>query len=212
MTPKTIKKCPERMLGVSFGIDAIATWTLINADGTVLKQGAFAPNEQILTFMKKKSGLEWSQDKQRWIGGRGNQFAKHLESIAHGVVNNLIALAQSHGAQLALEDISWVPKQSRDHAQNMLFTAWNYGQTRRYGEYKAPLAHLDAPVFVSDYKTKFTCPNCGACRKAGEKPECATTWIENGILHCRPCSTQSVPTPEQKSHRVALEGMIFRKH
>lgn len=210
-TPKSFTKPIERILGVSFGIDAIATWTLIDANDIVLQQGAFAPNEQIKTFMTEKAGLEWNQEKKRWVGGRGARFAKRLESIAHGVVNKLITLAQSHGAQLALEDISWVPKQSRDHAQNMLFTAWNYGQLRRYGEYKAPLAHLDTPVFISDFRVNFTCPNCGACRSAGQSQERATTWRENGTLHCRSCSAQTVLTAEHKSVRVALEGLAFRQ-
>lgn len=211
MTPKSFTHPPERILGISFGIDAIATWTLIDANGAVVEQGAFAPNEQIQTFMEEKAGLEWNQEKQRWVGGRGMRFAKRLESIAHGVVNKLIVLAQSHGAQLALEDISWVPKQSRNHTQNILFTAWNYGQLRRYGEYKAPLAHIDTPVFVSDFRVNFTCPQCGACRKAQETRERATTWRENGTLHCRSCSAQTVLTAEQKSVRVAIEGLAFRQ-
>jgi len=211
MTPKTIRKCPERILGVSFGIDAIATWCLMDSSNTVLQQGAFDPNQQILTFLKKKGGLEWDQEKQRWVGGRNNRFARNLESIAHGVVNDLVRLAQIHDAQLALEDIAYVPKQGRDQAQNLLFTAWNYGQMRRFGEYKAPLAHLDVPVFVSDYKTKFTGPSCGACRKAGQTQANDTTWRENGTLHCRSCQQATSITPDMRAFRVAFEGMVFRR-
>lgn len=197
----------DRILGVSFGTDAIATWCVINRDGTPVTSGALAPNEQIMAFLKEKRGLEWDQAKKRWIGGL--HFSKKLESIAHTVVNTLIALSKEHDAVLTIEDISYAPKQGRDHVRNVLFTAWNYGQMRRFSEYKSPMAGRGVPLFVSDYLVTFTCPQCGACRKKGETAQNATTWRENGTLHCRACSASGALTPEMKALRVAKEGLAL---
>ena len=169
--------------------------------------GALAPNEQIIAFLREKSGLEWDQVKQRWIGGL--HFSRKLESIAHSVVNIMIALSKEHDAVLAVEDISYAPKQGRDHVRNVLFTAWNYGQMRRFSEYKSPMAGRGKPLFVSDYLVQFTCPHCGACRKKGETGQNTTTWRENGTLHCRACSVSGTLTPEMKALRVAKEGLAL---
>ncbi|GEM_PF-3536158 len=196
-----------RVLGVSFGIDAIATWSLIGGDGARMISGALAPNDQIVAFLQEKGGLEWDQQKQRWIGKIS--FSRKLESIAHRVANILIDLSKEHDAILATEDISYAPKQGRDHVRNVLFTAWNYGQMRRFLAYKLPMAGRGKPLFVSDYLVTFTCPNCGACRKKGETAQNATTWRENGTLHCRKCNTSGELTPEMKALRVAKEALSF---
>lgn len=197
----------QRVLGVSFGIDAIASWSLVGHDGIQIASGALAPNEQIMAFLQEKGGLEWDQAKQRWIGKIS--FSRKLESIAHRIANILIDLSMEHDAILATEDISYAPKQGRDHVRNVLFTAWNYGQMRKFMEYKSPMAGRGKPLFVSDYIVQFTCPHCGACRKKGETAQNATTWRENGTLHCRKCSTSGELTPEMKALRVAKEGLSF---
>lgn len=199
-----------KVLGVSFGIDAVATWALLDLNGTEISAGGLAPNEQILAFLREKRNLEWDQQKGRWIGGR--RFSRQLESIAHRVANDLLDLACAHGAALAVEDVSYAQKSGRESATNVLFTAWNYGQLRRILGYKAPLAGLGTPVYASDYPIAFTCPACSAMRRKGETQENATTWREGDVLHCRKCGYSGVITPAERSRRVARHGLDFLRN
>ncbi|MDO8462958.1 MAG: hypothetical protein Q7S96_01640 [bacterium] len=197
----------HNVLGVSFGVDAVATWVLVGADGVEVRTGAFAPNEQILAFLREKRQLEWDQAKGRWIGGK--RFARQLEAIAHGVVNDLLVLAEEHRAVLALEDVSWVQKVGPNHQQNVLFTAWNFGQLRRIASYKSQLVGRGDPVAVSDYVVSYTCPHCGACRSAKQKPEQATTWRDGDALTCRACDWHGVLTSTDRARRVVVQGREF---
>ncbi len=196
-----------RVLGIAFGLDAIASWSLADREGNEISTGALAPNAQIASFLREKRGLEWDQAKGRWIGGHG--FDAELATIAHTVTNRLIELAREHGARLAVEDVSYVQKASRDSVANVLFTAWNYGQLRRFLGYKAALAGQGEPLYASDYVTNLTCPACGAIRKQGENKEKATTWRENGSLRCRPCGAVTAMTGAIRARRVALHGVSF---
>lgn len=189
-----------RVLAVSFGLDAVVTWCFDNA-----KYGSISPNLQILAFLKEKRLLEGQQKRQRWIGGRS--FGKKLQSIAHQVANDLVELARTHDAALAVEDISYVQKAGLDHAKNLLFSAWNYGQLRNYLKYKAQIAGLGEPLFISDFLVAFTCPQCGARRKPKQKEDAAETWIKDGVLHCRKCGFAAKLTPEQKAFRVCQEAL-----
>jgi len=197
----------RRVLGVSFGIDAVATWSLVDEDGVELEHGALAPNEQILTFLREKRQLEWDQEKGRWIGKQ--RFAMQLESIAHGVANTLLAIAEEHHAVLAVEDVSWVKKAGPNHAQNVLFTAWNFGQLRRILSYKSPMVGRGDPVTVSDYVVSYTCPTCGACRKPKQKPDHADTWRDGDTLSCRSCGFQGVLSPSDRARRVTANGLTI---
>jgi len=200
----------RRVLGVSFGLDAIISWTLLDDEGKEMEAGALAPNPQIKAFLERKLNLEWDQQKGRWVGGKS--FDRELESIAHRVANQAVELARAHGARLCVHDIQWVQKSSPDSKLNVLFTAWNYGQMRRYLEYKAPLAGLGIPLFTGDYIVRMTCPKCGAVRGAKEKPEMAATWRTNGVLHCRKCGFAGELTGAQNARRVVEHGLsIARK-
>lgn len=192
------------MLGISLGVDAVASWCLLTPEGQEIEVGYLAPNEQITAFLSSKRSLEWDQAKGRWIGEKS--FATSLESIAHAVANRLVELALERGARLAIEDISYVQKAGSDHEQNVLFTAWNYGQLRRMLGYKSQLAGLPETLFTSDYITGFTCPECHAIRSAKEKPDKAKTWRSNGTLHCRACGFEGELTPRMKAKRVALHA------
>ncbi len=195
----------NRILGIAFGLDAVATWHLVDGEGNQIATGAIAPNEQIRVFIEQKLVLEWHQGKGRWIGG--SAFGERLEAIAHGVANQLVALATQHNARLAVEDIAYVQKAGRDPAANVLFSAWNYAQLRRILDYKAPLRGQDEPLYASDYVTNLTCPACGAMRGKGQTHDRATTWRENGTLHCRNCGWSGEVTPAMRAERVACHAL-----
>ncbi|MBU0645986.1 hypothetical protein KJ611_00715 [Patescibacteria group bacterium] len=195
----------RRVLGVSFGLNAIMSWSLLDEAGQTIEAGALAPNPQIKAFLDRKLNLEWDQAKGRWVGGKS--FDRELESIAHRVANQAVELARTHQAVLCAHDIQWVAKSGPDSKLNVLFTAWNYGQMRRYLEYKAPLSGLGVPLFTGDYIVRMTCPQCGAIREAKEKPETAKTWRTNGVLHCRACGFEGELTGAQDAKRVAEHGL-----
>lgn len=206
------------ILGISFSLEtqgdqfsppnAYVHWTLLEENsGNILEQGKF-DNPNVSSFLTEKTKLEWDQKKGRWIGGR--QFYKKLEETAHVVTNRIIALAEHHRAMLCIEDISYVQKSSQSNRQNVLFTAFNYGQMRRFVEYKSRLAGIGQTWFVSDYTTNLTCPSCGAIRKKGQAAENADTWRDNGTLNCRKCGYSDHLTGEQKSLRVGMEAIAAK--
>jgi len=196
---------PKRVLGISFGLDAIASWSLLSVKGKALKQGALSPNAQILSFLARKAEMEWDQKKGRWVGGR--RFAGELERIAHDVANSLLALAEEHDAALAVEDVSYVQKAGPDHQQNLLFSAWNFGQLTKILEYKSKIAGR-LNFYASDYVTKFTCPACGAIGNAKEPPAKRKTWRnENGELECRKCGRTAPVLPHDRAAHAARHGI-----
>jgi transposase len=202
--PRALPYAAERILGVSFGTDAIATWTLLDRGGVVLEKDSMVPNEQLLAFFKEKRQLEWDQKKRRWLGGR--RFARQLEAITHKTVNAILALAKERGAALAVEDIAYAAKRGPQAEENLLFTAWNYGQLRRFLGYKAAVLGLGQPRYISNYLVTFTCPSCGARRGRGETKERAVTWREKDVLHCRRCGFSGALSGAEKSERVAREA------
>ncbi len=199
----------RKVLGVTFGLDAIASWCLTGEDGKVIETGSIAPNPQIVRYLNDKLTVEWDQAKERWVGG--TRFAPALEHITHQVSNKLVELANSFGAVLAVHDVQWVKKSGKDGTLNRLFTAWNYGQLRRYLEYKSPLAGLGVPAWCGDYLVNMTCPVCGAIRGKNETPEKAKTWRTNGTLHCRACGYEGTVTGAENAHRVASHGLSVWK-
>lgn len=196
--PKNVR----RVLGITFGLDAILSWTLVDEQGEIVEQGQLAPNPQIAEFIASKKVLEWDQKKGRWVGG--NRFAKRLEEIAHRVSNEIVALAIAHNALLAIHDIAYVQKSGPDADMNVRFTAWNYGQLRRQASYKAPIAECGVPAFASDYIVRFTCPECDACRDKDEAEDQAATWRSKDVLRCRRCGYEGTPTGPQDSYRAAV--------
>ena len=192
-----------RVLGVSFGIEAVATWSLIE-HGKEIETGAMSPNPTILRFLERKREVEGEQRRGRWVGGQA--FDHELASVAHTVANDLVELARAKQAALALEDVQYVQKSGPDHERNVIFTVWNYGQLRTYTGYKSGLAGLGEAIFTSDYVVAFTCPSCGAIRQKGAKLENAVTWRENGTLYCRRCKAETVLTSALRARRVALHA------
>jgi IS605 OrfB family transposase len=201
----------NRVLGVSFSLDAIATWIVLEMTDTGyqrIAEGALAPNGQILAFLAEKREMEWDQAKGRWIGG--HSFAKKLEGISHRVANELISLAKQYEAVLCLEQISYVQKRGSNHEANLLFSAWNFGQLPTIAEYKSRLAGSEV-LFASDYVTNFTCPICGAIANAKDSPEKAATRRQpGGTLECRKCQTAFIVRPVQKALIAAMHGLKIR--
>jgi IS605 OrfB family transposase len=203
--PTPLPKEPERVLGISFDLDAVATWSVLSLDGSVLETGALSPNEQIQSFLERKAALEWDQQKGRWVGGR--RFSGELERIAHNVANQLLALAEEHDAALAVEEISYVQKASPNHEQNRLFSAWNFGQLSKILDYKSRMAGR-TKAYASDYVTKLTCPACEAIGSAKDPPNKRATWRdETGALECRRCGRNQVVTPHDRARRAALHAI-----
>lgn len=199
----------RRVLGVTFGLDAIMTWALLDEHGTLLEHGTTMPNQQIERFLKEKRQVEWDQQKGRWVGGR--QFDRMLDGIAHAVAGEVVALAVKHEAALVLHDIQYMQKSGTDSDNNVLFTAWAYGQLRRRAAYKAPLAGCGEPFFVHDFVVRLTCPACGAIRKKGESKDNATTWRIGNVLHCRLCGYAGTPTTLEDAARVGIEGLTYAR-
>lgn len=194
-------------LGVSFGLNAIVSWSLLDENGICLKQGSLAPNPQILEFLKRKLKLENDQKTQKWTGGKG--FQKKLKTISHNVTDEILALAKLHNAQLAVVDVSYVQKSGPNHESNVLYSAWNYAQLRNVLGYKAPLIGVCKPIFISDFVVNFTCPLCGKCRKKGQDSKAkADTWLEKNSLSCK-CGFVGVVNGENKSRIIACEA--FKK-
>lgn len=198
---------PRPILGVTFGVDALLTWALMDTSGNIIQRGQHAANPQIAEFLHRKKALEWDQVRGRWVGGK--RFAPRLKDIAHQVSNQIVKLAREHDAVLAVHDISWVSKSGADSAANVRFTAWAYGQLRRYLEYKAPLAGLGEPVFASDFLVRMTCPSCGACYSKSDPKGEPTTWREKDVLNCRSCGWQRALTHGQEVERVLAIGQPF---
>ncbi|KKW42441.1 MAG: hypothetical protein UY92_C0006G0002 [Candidatus Magasanikbacteria bacterium GW2011_GWA2_56_11] len=201
----------RRVLGVTFGLNHIATWILMDNSGAVLETGAFSPNEQLRAFLQEKGTMERDQKDGRWVGDHG--FARRLEGVAHRVANQLVELALTHKAVLAIHDIDWVDKRGGESPENLVFSAWNYGQLRRYLEYKGKVAGLGPPFFAHDFAVKYACHACGACRKAGQKPENATTWVHwpDRTFHCTKCGAETALTGQLMAERAARLSLPYHQ-
>lgn len=203
--PYALPRGFRRVLGVTFGLDAIMTWVLLDENSNMVESGSIIPNPQIAEFLAAKRILEWDQAKGRFVGGR--RFARRLEGIAHNVSNAVIELARDHQAVLAIHDIDYVPKSGPDAEANLLFTAWNYGQSRRYCEYKSPLAGFGTPVFTDDFIVRMTCPKCGARRDKTDPVDAPTTWRVKNVLHCRACKYVGTPTAVEYALQAGQHGL-----
>jgi transposase len=205
----------ENVLGIAFSLKGIA-WKVIDRAGNSVAEGAMAPNEQMKRFLAEKARLEQLQRRERSV--RAERFSPELKQAAHEVVNELLAVAEAYQAFLAFEDISYVQKSGPNAESNLLFSAWNYAQMERIFAYKAPLVGSPYDKYVSkvsDYQTKFTCPKCGACRKAGESDhKKATTWRTGEMLECRRCSFEGESSVDVRAGlvaKLALEKLVAKE-
>ncbi|OHA33988.1 MAG: hypothetical protein A3A22_04235 [Candidatus Taylorbacteria bacterium RIFCSPLOWO2_01_FULL_45_34b] len=208
-----------RILGIHFQHNPVITWALMDHDAEVLEKGFIEGNAFLGKALDKQALNEYLQKGGKWVGDRS--FGNKLKGITHTLASLIVRLAREKDAWIALEEISWVQKQSADSVANRRFSMWNYSRlatliewlgtdiaTRDCGT-AAPLAHK-----VSDYLTHFTCPECGACRKAGQKKEIADTVRAGDILTCRKCGF-SGPIPDnfiaEFVAKKALERMLKKK-
>lgn len=191
------------ILGIHLGIDLIVSWCLLGADVTVLERGQIRDNPILKAHEQATRAREAAQRAGRWVGGRSH--ADHLETLAHQLVHRLLDIAQEKQAWLAVEKLEWVDKKGHRAAQNLRFSGWNYGQLRRYLDYKAPLEGHQVPFEVRQFVMDLTCPRCGALRQAGQHREDANTWLnlKTRVLECRKCHWSGEVTAEEKAEIAA---------
>lgn len=205
------------VLGIHFGVNPILWWVLVTADGTLVQSGKLAGNEILDEGLRQKLRLEEGfQGKLRWVGER--RYGADLRRRTAEVARQLVGLAAQTNANLALEEITWVDKRSGDSEANRRFSLWNYaalgdriawqGMERQVaddGELQRP-DPVSVVARVSDYLLRFTCPQCGACRKAGEAKGSATTRREGDVLMCSRCEFRGVIPDDHQASLVATIG------
>lgn len=153
-------KVPTRVIGIHFSRDNLYHWALMEDRGPgnepmLLDEGYQSGNPILEYGLAEKEGLEWNQQKERWVGG--NVYARALRQDTSLVVDHLLTRAHELGvddtpAGIGVERLRWVPKRGGTSAENRLNSAWNYGQLVTIIRYKAPPAHVR---FISEiYPTK----------------------------------------------------------
>lgn len=200
-----------RILGIHFSDDPVIAWALVDRVGAVLEEGTLAGNPILAAALDEKEKIERLQRRGKWVDRR---FSEPIKTRTHVLARAIAELAVEKQAWLAIEEITWVKKRSGEAAANRRFSMWNYARlatligwlgldiATRGAPHPAPLA-----ATVSDYLGKYTCPACGACRKAKQDKETADTWREGNVLHCRKCGRKG-PIPDGFVARlVALRGL-----
>ncbi len=196
-----------RVLGVHFCLDPIIWWAICDDTGEIVQEGKIEGNAVLNAALAEKLRLEGDQKKQRWVGDR--KSSRDLERRTYEIARTIAGLASQHDAALALEELSYVQKCSSDLEANKRFSQWNYAQLPAYIAHKgldlAPAVGVIAEV--SDYLLRYTCPACGACRKAKQDGAKADTWRENGTLLCRKCGYTGPVPDDHQARLVAQIGM-----
>lgn len=139
---------PKNVLGIHFGLEHVYHWALLEDRGPGMEpvpsgEGSVTGNPILARGLLEKEGLEWDQEKERWVGG--DVYAPALRGDTHAVVDAILTLALSKGTPecpvgLGIEHLRWVPKGAGSPEENKRFSAWNYGQLPKILTYKAPPA------------------------------------------------------------------------
>lgn len=209
----SLPKWNGRILGIHFQDSPVISWALLNESGGLEDTGTLQGNPVLEQGLAEQEKLQEAQKQDRWVGGR--EFQKKLKTLTAEIARHIVLLAVEKQAWIALEDVQWVPKSGKDGALNRRYSMWNFSElpskiewlgidivARGDASQPAPLAGK-----ISDYVTKFTCPQCGAIRKAKQKPEKADTLRhKDGTLECRKCSFKGVVAPEKSAQLVAEKG------
>lgn len=195
------------VLGIHFGTDPIVWWSVVDSSGASLTEGKIEGNEILSAGLSAKLRLEVAQGQGRWVGER--RFTKQLKQRTYEVARAILKVAEAHNANVAFESISWVDKRSGGPEANRRFSMWNFSDLPKLLQWYA-LDRLAVPIKtvakVSDYTLRFTCPACGACRAAKQKPEHATTRREGEILSCRKCGYDGPVADDHQAELVARIG------
>lgn len=195
------------VLGIHFGTEPIAWWHLLDGRGHTVSTGRREGNEILNEALRKSLRLREEQKELRWVGGR--KFEAELRRRTVDIARQIVQLAEECNANMALEVISWVRKSGGNPEINRRFSLWNYSQLlkriRWQGhEWAEPVETI---AEVSDYILRYTCPSCGACRKAKQKQEDADTWREADVLHCRKCGYEGMVPDDLQARLVAQHGL-----
>lgn len=195
----------DRILGIHLGMDALY-WALMTKEGALLSTGRLNAGDHLTRHLTEADKREGEQRQGRWVGGRKVQRA--LRTVTHQIVGRIIALAKRNKARVCLEEIKWVDKKHGSTDLNKRHSGWNFGQLKRFLEYKAPMLGCGPMLFCSDYVVNLTCPACGALRQAKQKSESADTFLDrqSGALHCRKCGHQGIKSPGEKAKTIAIWG------
>lgn len=203
----------ERMLGLHFADEPVITWTLVERDGTISEEGRLSGNPILERGLAEKEKLEVLQQKGRWAE---RKFQPTLKTLTHELVRAIVLLAVEKRTGLAIEDIAWVDKRSGDSIANRRFSMWNFSRLPGLIEWlcvdiatREALPPVPMVVRVSDYLTRYTCPQCGFCRQAKQNEATAHTWRTGNTLHCRQCGFSGVVSQEDSSRLVARKGLEY---
>lgn len=202
-----------RILGIHFEDSPVMSWALLNKEGELEERGTLEGNPILESGLVKQETLQAAQKKDKWVGDRG--FQQKLRTLTAEIARKIVLLAAEKDAWIVLEDIQWVPKSSKDSKLNRRYSMWNFSAlpskiewlgidivARGEAPHPAPLA-----CKVNDYVIKFTCPECDAIRKAGQKPDKADTIrTKEGALECRKCGFKGVIPPKRSALLVAQKG------
>lgn len=209
---KVMPRVRPNVLGIHFGTEPVLWWALMDVAGVLRDEGSIEQNEILAEGLRRQLRLQEEQGRQRWVGEK--RFAKELRRRTDEVAKRIVAPAARLDANLALEDIKWVEKRRGGPDLNRRHSMWNFSQLPERIEWlglERRVNWQDDPVVTvykeSDYVLSYTCPACGACRKAKQKPDKATTWRTAGVLHCRKCSFEG-PVPDLfQAQLVARPGV-----
>lgn len=202
---------PTRVLGVHLGIDYIISWALLDESGRLMEQDQIKDNPVMAVHQRATRAREVNQRAGRWVGGRTH--ADQLETIAYQLVHQLLGLARDKQAWLSVEKIEWVDKKGHRAADNLRFSGWNYGQLRRFLDYKAPLVGQPVPYEVPQFVMDLTCPHCGAIRQKGQKKDDANTWLDlkTRILTCRKCGVSGPISGHDQAAIAARAALAYKR-
>jgi putative transposase len=191
-------------MGVHYDEDMHVYWHI---HGTNI-HGSIDYSAQIQKALANQAELEKDQRRSRSTANR--TFSHENRAWVRDVARRTVQIAKQHGCSRAREVIKYVPqKHSGDSALNRRFSMWCFSDLGAADDHECNKQAVFS-VEVSDYDAKFTCPSCGAIRKAGQTPENATTYIhKDGTFVCRACGFSEAVRPEIFAANCASVG--FRK-
>lgn len=200
-----------KVLGVHFGVTPVMWWALVDSSGILLEEGCIPGNEILTAGLQAKMHLEEEQMQQRWVGDRRSN--EELQRRTYEIAHRIVRLAAEHNANLALEEVVWVDKRLGSSAANRRFSMWNFSQLLAVLQWLGLERQVNGqadPVRtirrVSDYVLRYTCPVCGACRKAKQTHETASTWRQGETLTCRVCGFTGPVPDDHQAQLVARLG------
>jgi len=206
---------PTTYLGVDRGIELLAAWSVIGADGKKV-DGGYHSGEKLRRF-QRRGELE-----QKDIQRRGKRYSSRTrravaDEEVHIVANKIVAMASKHNAQVIMEDLKTItmgphhkrPKGARRGGFRRMLTRAQYAKLKHCVDYRLKMGGF-APtrrggtsyLEVHPAYTSVTCGKCAHLDKESRK--------DQALFVCTKCGHKDNADANAAAN-IAAKGIHFNQ-